>query len=98
MEQENLMAEMAVGERLLEERRFWFCLRTHQKHERIATAGLLTQGIQAFNPQLRIRRATARGPVWFTESVFIGYIFARFDLQTELDTVRYCNAVSEVVH
>jgi len=81
-----------------EEWKFWFCLRTHPKHEHIAAAGLSSRGIQAFNPQLRIRRATRRGPVWFNESVFIGYIFARFDLQTQLDSVRYCGSVSEVVH
>ena len=81
-----------------EERKFWFCLRTHPKHEHIAAAGLSNRGIQAFNPQLRIRRATKRGPVWFNESVFIGYIFARFDLQSQLDIVRYCGSVSEVVH
>lgn len=80
------------------DRKFWFCLRTHPKHEHIAAAGLLNRGVLAFNPQLRIRRATRRGPVWFKESVFIGYIFARFDLQKELDTVRYSHAVSEVVH
>lgn len=81
-----------------EERKFWFCLRSHPKHEHIAAAGLLNRGVQAFNPRLNIRRATKRGPVWFSESVFIGYIFARFDLQKDLDTVRYSHAVSEVVH
>jgi transcription antitermination factor NusG len=36
--------------------------------------------------------------VWFTESAFAGYIFARFNLQQHLDIVRYSASVSKVVH
>jgi len=78
---------------------FWFCILTHPKHEHIAAAGLeKIGGFEVFNPQIRFRRATRRGPVWFTESAFSGYIFARFNLQRHLDTVRYSASVSKVVH
>ena len=78
---------------------FWFCVQTHPKHEHMAASCLarLAQ-LDVFNPQLRIRRATKRGPVWFTESAFPGYVFARFDLQKDLDVVRYAASVSNVVH
>jgi transcriptional antiterminator RfaH len=76
----------------------WFCVQTHPKHEHIA-AGHMTNlcGIEVFNPKIRTRRSTARGPVWFTESLFPGYVFARFDLARQLDQVKYCPAVSQVV-
>jgi transcription antitermination factor NusG len=79
--------------------KFWFCIQTHAKHEHIASAALAkVGGFEVFNPQFRIRRATKRGPVWFTESAFSGYIFARFNLQIHLSTVRYSASVSKVVH
>jgi transcriptional antiterminator RfaH len=83
----------------LDNQRFWFCVQTHPKHEHIAAAGLWKdRGLEVFNPRLRIRRATKRGQVWFTESAFSGYIFARFNLQSHLYTVRYSPSVSKVVH
>ena len=78
---------------------FWFCVQTHPKHEHIAAAGLAKVcGFEVFNPQIRFRRPTRRGPVWFTESAFSGYIFSRFNLQRQLDLVRYSTSVSRVVH
>jgi len=83
----------------LDEQSLWFCVQTHPKHEHIAAAALAkVGGFEVFNPQMRIRRATKRGPVWFTESAFAGYIFARFDLQTHLYEVRHSASVSKVVH
>lgn len=78
---------------------YWFCVQTRPKHEHIA-AGHLNKagGIEVFNPQLRIRRATKRGSVWFTESAFPRYIFVRFNLHAQLDTVRYSSGVTQVVH
>src|SRR5476651_1851254 len=76
----------------------WFCIQTHPKHEHIAASFLnKTLGIEVFNPQLKIRRATKRGPVWFTESVFPGYVFGRFNLKNQLVKVRYCCGVTRVV-
>jgi transcriptional antiterminator RfaH len=76
----------------------WFCLRSHPKHEHIAAANLRQlPGLEVFNPQLRIRKATRRGPVWMTESLFPNYIFARFILNAGVDQVRYTPGVSTVV-
>lgn len=89
--------ELAAGEE--DNQKFWFCVQTHAKHEHIASAALAkVGGFEVFNPQFRIRRATKRGPVWFTESAFSSYIFARFNLRIHLSAVRYSASVSKVIH
>jgi transcriptional antiterminator RfaH len=86
-----------IGE--VDGQRSWFCVQTHPKHEHIAAAGLAKiGGFEVFNPRIRTRRATTRGPVWFIESAFPGYVFVRFNLHLHIDTVRYCSSVSRVVH
>jgi len=57
----------------------WYCIRTQPKSEHIAAAHLrILEGVEAYCPRLRFRRMTQRGPVWFAEALFPGYIFARF--------------------
>lgn len=57
----------------------WFCLRSLPRQEHIAAASLKAfPGVEVFSPRLRIRRSTRRGMVWFVESLFPGYLFARF--------------------
>ena len=50
-----------------------------------------------FNPHLRIRRQTKRGPVWFQEALFPCYLFAKFSpdelMQTVMTTHGVCNVV-----
>jgi transcriptional antiterminator RfaH len=82
-----------------DDNRSWFCVQTHPKHEHIAAVGLAKiGGFEVFNPRIRIRRATVRGPVWFVESAFPGYVFVRFNLNLHIDTVRYFSSISRVVH
>ncbi len=77
----------------------WFCLRSHPKHEHIAAANLAkVDGVTVFNPRLRRRIITRRGLVWVTESLFPGYLFARFIFHKMLNEVRYTPSVSSVVH
>lgn len=76
----------------------WFCIRSHLKHEHIAAAHLRqVPGVEVFNPQLRLLRLTRRGRVWSTESLFPNYLFARFDLESTLERVRYTPAVKMVL-
>jgi len=76
----------------------WFCLRSHPKHEHIAAANLAKlEGVTVFNPRLRRRITTRRGLVWVTDSLFPGYLFARFAFHSMLDEVRYTASVSNVV-
>lgn len=77
----------------------WFCLRSQPKHEHIAAANLRQiEGLEVFNPRLRQRKATQRGAVWVTESLFPNYLFAHFSLGALLDQVNYTSGVSAVVH
>jgi len=77
----------------------WFCIRTHPKHEHIAAACLrMDFAIDCFLPRIRFKRATPRGPVWFTEALFPGYLFALFDLWTCLAAVQHARGVRGVVH
>ncbi len=58
----------------------WFCLTAQTKREHIAAACLRQAfELDAFCPRVRFRKHTNRGPVWFVESMFPGYLFARFD-------------------
>jgi len=77
----------------------WFCLRTQPKHEKIASHHLALMGdVEVFNPRIRFTRHTRLGPAPVTESMFPGYLFARFDWRTALARVHYANGVSCVVH
>jgi transcriptional antiterminator RfaH len=58
----------------------WFCLRAQPKREHIAASCLRQiSDVEVFCPRLRFRKSTTRGVVWFVESMFPGYLFARFD-------------------
>jgi transcriptional antiterminator RfaH len=79
-------------------KRAWFCLRSHPKHEHIASANLKRlPELEVFCPRLRSRKLTRRGPVWMTESLFPNYLFARFELARLLDFVRYTPGVNQVI-
>src|SRR6516225_849867 len=61
----------------------WFCLRARAKREHIAAACLRQiSEVEVFCPRVRFRKSTKRGAVWFIESMFSGYLFARFDYRT----------------
>lgn len=58
----------------------WLCVKTQPKREQIAAGQLERLGsVEVFAPRIRFKRRTPRGKVWFEESLFPGYIFARFD-------------------
>lgn len=77
----------------------WFCVRTQPKREHIAAAHLRTiDGVEVFNPRLKIRKATRRGVVTFVEALFPNYIFARFEPELSFNSVKYAPSVSTIVH
>lgn len=72
-------------------------MRTKPKKERMAASNLASQfGLDVFCPQIRFRRKTARGPVWFQEAMFPGYIFVRFDLYEMKRAVSYAPGVMNI--
>jgi transcriptional antiterminator RfaH len=91
---------MTLTDRQLAEIQYplWFCLKTPPKQEHLAAAGLRQiAGIQVFAPRIRFRRATRRGPVWFVESLFPGYVFARFFFVELHRQVSYLPGISSFV-
>ena len=76
----------------------WFCLRAQPKREHIAAACLRQiSEVEVFCPRVRFRKSTKRGPVWFIESMFPGYLFARFDYGTLHRQIRERPGVSGFV-
>lgn len=72
----------------------WYCVRSKPKKERTAANSLASlHGLEVFCPQIRFRRKTVRGPVWFQEAMFPGYLFARFDLYEMKRAVSYAPGV-----
>ncbi len=60
----------------------------------MAAGALATlHGLEIFCPQIRFQRKTVRGPVWFQEAMFPGYLFARFDLFEMKQAVSYAPGV-----
>ncbi len=77
----------------------WFCLKTQPKREHLAATALRRQfGIECFSPRLRFRKMTQRGPVWFVEAMFPGYLFAKFTYSTQHRAVESSHGVSGIVH
>jgi transcriptional antiterminator RfaH len=76
----------------------WYCLRTHPKHENLAAAHLRqVPGVAVFHPQLMLMRWTRRGWMRRSEPLFPNYLFARFELQTALEKVKYTPSVKKVL-
>jgi transcriptional antiterminator RfaH len=76
----------------------WFCLRGQPKREHIAAACLRQiSEIEVFCPRLRLRKPTTRGPIWFVEPLFPGYLFARFDYSIFNRRIRQSPGVSGFV-
>lgn len=81
-----------------DEGREWHCVQTKPKSEHIARASLLQFGdVEVYCPRIRYHKTTRRGKVWFTEALFPGYLFARFNLEQRLRAVRHANAVSKLL-
>jgi transcriptional antiterminator RfaH len=96
---ELVSSTRVVVENPAAERVAWFCLRSQRKSEHIAAANLAKiPDIEVVNPQIRFRRSTSRGPAWVTEAMFPSYLFARFNWNRKLDTVRHTFGVAAVVH
>ena len=76
----------------------WYCVRSQPRHEHIAAANLRrNHELEVFNPRIRFKRATRRGPVWVTEPLFPRYLFARFELSVMLPKVQHTFGVAGVV-
>ena len=76
----------------------WFCLRAEPKREHLAATALRRRfGIECSSPRLRFRKLTQRGPVWFVEAMFPGYLFAKFVYSTQHRAVESSHEVRGIV-
>ncbi len=53
--------------------------------------------MEVFCPRVRFRRVTRRGTIWFTEALFPGYLFARFDRWRLQRAVAHARSVISIV-
>jgi transcriptional antiterminator RfaH len=76
----------------------WFCLRAESKREHVAATALRRRfGIECLSPRLRFRKLTRRGPVWFVEAMFPGYVFAKFVYSSLYRAVESSHGVRGIV-
>ena len=76
----------------------WFCLKAEPKREHLAATALRRRfGVECVSPRLRFRKLTRRGPVWFVEAMFPGYLFAKFVYPTQHRAVESSNGVRGIV-
>src|SRR5438876_9623976 len=77
----------------------WFCLKAQPKREHLAAVALRRQfDIECFSPRLRFRKMTNRGPVWFVEAMFPGYLFAKFVYSKQHRAVEASHGIRGIVH
>src|SRR5437870_5288578 len=78
---------------------FWFCLKAQPKREHLAATALRRQfHVECFSPRLRFRKMTQRGPVWFVEAMFPGYLFAKFVYSEQHRAVEGSHGIRGIVH
>ncbi|MGI9087626.1 MAG: transcription termination/antitermination protein NusG [Chthoniobacterales bacterium] len=76
----------------------WFCLKAYPKREHLAAAQLRHQlNVECYSPRLRFRKSTQRGPVWYVEAMFPGYIFAEFVYASVGRAVIHATGVQKIV-
>ena len=77
----------------------WFCLKTQPKREHLAATAIRRQfHIECLSPRLRFRKMTRRGPVWFVEAMFPGYLFAKFVYAEQHRAVESSHGIRGIVH
>src|SRR5256714_4441217 len=76
----------------------WFCLKAQPKREHLAATALRRQfHVECFSPRLRFRKMTQRGPVWFVEAMFPGYLFAKFVYSEQHRAVESSHGIRGIV-
>ena len=77
----------------------WYCLHTEPRQEnKVALVLQRELGLEVFAPRIRFRRLRAGRPLWATEALFPGYLFARFDYFERRRQVNALPGVTQVVH
>jgi transcriptional antiterminator RfaH len=76
----------------------WYCLRTRPKQEAKVAALLRKEiGLETVSPSIRFRRLRKGVPIWVTEALFPGYVFARFNYPKQHRHIRSISGVATIV-
>ncbi|MEO1858102.1 MAG: transcription termination/antitermination NusG family protein [Rubritalea sp.] len=81
-----------------EEKCYWYVVRAQPKRERVAARSLrATMGLEVVCPLVKFLKETRRGRVWWSEAMFPGYLFAKFNRKEDERGVRYARGVLTIV-
>ena len=76
----------------------WYCVKAKTKREHIAASVLQSRAnLEVFCPRITITKKTVRGPKPFTEALFPGYLFCRFNFDKDFRLVNSSQAVTGIV-
>lgn len=76
----------------------WYCLKAKTKREHIAARILKSRTeFEVFCPRVSVIKKTVRGPKVFTEALFPGYLFCKFNLATSFRMVVHSQNVTGIV-
>ena len=79
------------------DKRCWYAVKCKSRQERIVSTNLDRVGIPIFFPQIQEFRRTKQKLVLGLEPLFPGYLFARFDVESEYRIVKYARGVHGIV-
>lgn len=75
----------------------WYVIYTKPRSEDSTARLLLSAGIDALNPKLRVKKYVRKKYLDVVEPLFPGYIFACFDRESHSHMVRYTRGVKYIV-
>lgn len=75
----------------------WYVVGTKPHHERIAEIALEQFGVEIFSPLIKEHRVVRRVRREVVSPMFPGYLFARFELETQYRAVIHARGVRKVV-
>ncbi len=76
---------------------YWYAVNTKTRCEAIACASLDRHGVEVFLPMLSERKVLREKCRPTTSPLFPGYLFATFDVQSQLRAVTYARGVKSIV-
>lgn len=80
------------------EQLLWYCVATRPKQEnKVAQLLRIEMDLEVFSPRLRFRRARRAAPIWVTEALFPGYVFARCNYAWQSRQIRATSGVAGMV-
>ena len=77
--------------------KFWYAVHTRAHCEAFAGASLEHVGVEVFLPVLKEQKALCGKRNSTTSPLFPGYLFAKFEVPTELRAVSYARGVKSIV-